>query len=746
MGDTMMKTRAKMEELTRRIQETVTGLAIDPTDYVDTLFGVGSATSAGPTMPAGSVHPSPETLEKDCGGYLREQPIIGFGQAFVSGSGGTKCYGNYLLSPTVGNVTLDHAARASMAVAGSEVGKCYEYRVRLENGIEVRVTPAHNASIYEITFPVGVEASLLLDVAHKLDIDASMREGYVSVEKEGRAITGGGLHMGNWHPFDWRMYFAMETDKAPTGVTVYKGDACIPLATDGRSKVTLEEQQRFAVALSFGVPKTPLLLRVKIALSFVSEKRAAGFLAEQIPAFDYGAVREAAREEWRKVLGVIELKGAEASLLRRFYTAMYHMNIQPRDRTSDHGTWDDFHTVWDSWKTVFPMYALLYPDKMGKIVDSMIDRAHKNKEAASGIVLGDEYMTAVESLAGQGGNDVDNAIGDAYLKGITLHRHDWEEAYAVLLRSAEEMRSPEYICRGYATEHAVTATGKPYTWRFRPASATMGFAFNDKAVAAVARELGTEEEYRKYEERSGNFLNVWNPDVESEGFFGFPQSRNADGSFDAGYDAHGGYNIHYYEATGWDASYINFNDVPRLVAAMGGAETFTQRLLWACEHSVDYYNDDHGKEGYLNFTNEPSFQIPWLFCTDEIRRPDLAAKVIDGIVKRFSGERDYPGDEDNGGMSSYYVFLMCGFFPYATTETYYLHGTRVEEILFRLGNGRVFRVTGENVGEGNIYVQSATFCGKPLRVPRLSHADILGGGELHFVMGDKPSDWGKKTE
>ena len=92
---------------------------------------------------------------------------------------------------------------------------------------------------------------------------------------------------------------------------------------------------------------------------------------------------------------------------------------------------------------------------------------------------------------------------------------------------------------------------------------------------------------------------------------------------------------------------------------MGGPEMFTKRLLWACEHSVNYYNDDHGKEGYLNFTNEPSFHIPWLFCTDEIRRPDLAARVIDGIIARFSRLNDYPGDEDNGGMSSYYLF----FFP-----------------------------------------------------------------------------------
>lgn len=87
--------------------------------------------------------------------------------------------------------------------------------------------------------------------------------------------------------------------------------------------------------------------------------------------------------------------------------------------------------------------------------------------------------------------------------------------------------------------------------------------------------------------------------------FGFPQKLNEHNGFDEGYAPHGGYHSHFYEMTGWDASYVNYNDVPRLIEAMGGAETFTKRLLWACEYSVNYYNDDNGKEGYLNFTNDP---------------------------------------------------------------------------------------------------------------------------------------------
>ena len=65
-------------------------------------------------------------------------------------------------------------------------------------------------------------------------------------------------------------------------------------------------------------------------------------------------------------------------------------------------------------------------------------------------------------------------------------------------------------------------------------------------------------------------------------------------------------------------------------------------------------------------------------------------------------------------------------------------GTRLEKITFHLGNGNTLCITGENVSDSNIYVQSATWQGKPLNDCKLTHSQIIEGGELHFVMGDKP--------
>jgi len=561
-----MQVRTSMRHLAATASRRLPPLSVDPTEYVDTLFGVGSATSAGPCLPAGSIHPSPETLEKDCGGYLRNQPIIGFGNAYVSGSGGTKCYGNYLLAPMLGAIEPEHARRASFAKPGTEKGRCFGYAVQLENGIGVRLAPAHNAAIYEFTYPAGEEASLLVDVAHKLDWDACLKEGSITVDPQTKTVYGGGLYCGNWNDNEWNMYFVLQLEGDCTRWDILQAEQLLPCTQ--KTTVAIHSLQRLGAVAGFG--GAGQTVRAKLAISFESVEKATAFLQQQIPAFDLEAVGANAREQWRQVLGVIELGTKDPDLLRRFYTAMYHMNLQPRNRVSDHGYWDDFHTVWDSWKTVFPMYALLYPDKLGAIVDSMLDRAQANWQAGTGIVLGDEFMNATETAAGQGGNDVDNVLVDAYLKGICLTRHTWQEAYAVLLRSASQMRSPEYVQNGRATENAVTVSGVPYTWRFKPAAATMGFAFNDRAIAAMSAELGTPEEQKYFLARGKNWHHVWNPDAVSEGFRGFPQNRNAHGDFDPDFDPHGGYNSHFYEATAWDAAYIVYNDVPGLVEAMGG--------------------------------------------------------------------------------------------------------------------------------------------------------------------------------
>jgi putative alpha-1,2-mannosidase len=57
--------------------------------------------------------------------------------------------------------------------------------------------------------------------------------------------------------------------------------------------------------------------------------------------------------------------------------------------------------------------------------------------------------------------------------------------------------------------------------------------------------------------------------------------------------------------------------------------------------------------------------------------------------------------------------------------------------------GKTFTIQTVNNSKSNIYIQSATLNGKLLTKPVLKHSDLVKGGKLIFIMGNKPNqNWG----
>ena len=72
-------------------------------DYVNPFIGVlgpGSNCVIGPQLPFGSINPSPQTPKGSHDGYSPDEPIRGFGQLHVSGTGWGK-YGQIFISPQI---------------------------------------------------------------------------------------------------------------------------------------------------------------------------------------------------------------------------------------------------------------------------------------------------------------------------------------------------------------------------------------------------------------------------------------------------------------------------------------------------------------------------------------------------------------------------------------------------------------------------------------------------------------------
>ena len=232
--------------------------------------------------------------------------------------------------------------------------------------------------------------------------------------------------------------------------------------------------------------------------------------------------------------------------------------------------------------------------------------------------------------------------------------------------------------------------------------------------------------------------------MSSDGYKGFIHKRAEDGSYATvdpshflGYDGTEmkwqGYGDDFYEAGIWEGSYSPTFDLPTLVEKMGGKYAYADRLDYALG------------QGYINFANESAFQTIWTLASDEVQRPDLASKWVDVYLSKYT-DVGYPGDEDNGAMSSMYLFMMSGFFPMSGTNNYYLHGTRLPEVTYHLGTGNDFVIKGINVSDENIYVQSATWNGQPLTSSKLTWNQIKEGGILEYVMGSQPSDWAREVD
>jgi putative alpha-1,2-mannosidase len=103
-----------------------------------------------------------------------------------------------------------------------------------------------------------------------------------------------------------------------------------------------------------------------------------------------------------------------------------------------------------------------------------------------------------------------------------------------------------------------------------------------------------------------------------------------------------------------------------------------------------------------------------------------------------------PGDEDGGGLSAFVVFSSMGFYPVTPGSATYNIGSPVfNYIKIKLSNGKTFEIEAQKSSDENKYIQSATLNGIKWDKPWFSHSDLINGGKLVLIMGDKANkNWG----
>ncbi len=705
--------------------------------YVDPFVGVdgGGQTVPGAGLPFGFARISPDTTdpgsEYTTTGYDSEGEVLGFSQTHVSGTGGRSKYGNFRLTPFVGELRTSDLNSPK----GEETASPGYYSVMLDrDGIGVELTATRLCGLHRYTFPSTTEARVLVDATSVIEVDDRAMPTPVSFQQrptssevsvvEPDGVEGSASFEGGWSPNPYTLYFSMRFDRPfETAGTWVDDEIREDLSATG------EEDQKIGAHVAFDTTENAVV-QARIGVSFISVEKARENLEGEMPGFDFDATRSEAEAAWEEVLAKIQVEGGTDEQLGIFYTGLYRAHFMPHDLTGENAWWDsegphyeDYYALWDTFRTVHPLLTLIQPERQRDMVQSLVETYTDTGWMPDARIAGTNGLT-------QGGSNGDVLVADAIVKG--LEGIDYETAYEALVKNAEE--EPEYPLfegRGGVSEY--DELGYVSLKHERSGTRTVEYAYNDFCISLVAEALGLPEDQEKYLERSKNWENLWDDETRSI------RPRYADGSsledFDPTHnypdDEYGVFDAPFYEGNGYQYSTYVPHDVRGLIERLGDDEAFVEWL--------DQFFDD----GIHTQNNEPDILAPYLYI--HAGRPGrIAERVRDLLESQYStGRAGLPGNDDSGTMSSWYVWSAIGLYPNAGQPYYYIGSPIFTSASIDLGGGQTFAVEAPDTSESNMYVQSATLDGETLERAWLSHEEISRGGSLVLTMGDSPSSWGQ---
>ena len=700
--------------------------AEDLASYVDPFTGTAGTGHTHPSacVPFGMVQSGPDTGFGNwayCSGYqYRDKAVLGYSQTHLSGTG-CPDYNDVQVLPFAGELGELPARRAiDKATERAEPG--YYAVVQPDDGVRVEIAAAKRASIYRLTWTRAGEAHVLLN-----------------------------LPFGQNCPKTYGAQSAVEGKTGVSGSHFRKGwvrDRLLAYAfVFGRPWKSIGELPRKAPAeapryeAAFDVAAGEALL-MKVGLSMTGADGAKRNLAADIPGWDFDAVRAAARAKWNAILARTACEGTDDQK-RNWYTALYHLYGQPNDYAdadgrfsaadgkvcaSPDGTYMTTLSLWDTFRAAQPWYTLAAPEIVTPVVNSMLSH----------------YRTFGRlPVMSYGGKNVDCMVGnhavpviaDAWLKGFRGFDAALAfEAITNTLTVAHPGKPKEnwdlYDRYGYFPCDVIKGES---------VSRTLECAYDDACAARFATALGKPEAAAFFARRADYWKNVFDPSI------GFARGKTTKGTWRTPFDpyafGHGAENDNdFTEGNAFQYSWHVMQDVPGLVAAMGGRERFVERLdsLFSASNQVAGAScvlDISGMIGQYVHGNEPSHHVIYLY--PQVGRPERAAERIREVfdTQYHVGPEGLCGNDDCGQMSAWYVFSAMGFYPFDPCGGEYVLGApQVPRATLRLADGKTFTVVAKGLSKANKYVKSVSLNGRLISDWKLRHADIVKGGELVFEM------------
>lgn len=712
--------------------------------YVNTLQGTNSKheltrgnTYPTTALPFGMHTWTPQTGRNGDGWkyqYFKDK-IRGFQQAHQCSSW-TNDYAVFSLMPGLDQLQVDENARELAFSHADEVARPDYYKVKFQNQISTEIAPTERGAHLRFSYPKGRKGFLVLDGYTNISgvtIDAKKRKisGYVN---NGRGFKPG------FKSF-FVMYFDQPIKKFGTWENRKQTVHADSNTAEGLGK---------GAWLEFAAGST---VQVKVASSYISAAQAELNLSRELGAAKKLEQTQAkAAAVWNASLGKIQVEGGTEADKATFYSCFFRASLfsrkfyeldekgqpyyfSPYDGKVHQGYMFTDTGFWDTFRAQFPLNAMLHPEMHGRYMNAMLDAYDQ-----CGWLPSWSFPSEAGSMIG---NHAISLFADAWVKGIRTF--DPERALKAYQHEANN-KGPwgpangrdgwkEYYQLGYV----------PYP-KYREATAkTLEYAYDDFCGYQLATQTNNSFFADVFSRNMYNYRNVY--DKSS----GFMRGRDVDGQWTKNFDPveWGG---PFTEGNAWHYQWSVFQDTEGLINLMGGNKAFTSKLdsVFSGPNTVKtgtYGGMIHemtemvmANMGQYAHGNQPIQHMVYLYnYANEPWKAQYHARNV--MAKLYDAtENGYPGDEDQGQTSSWYVLSALGFYSVTPGVDEYVFGSPAfEKTSIKLENGKTFTVLANGNNKENVYIQSATLNGKPYTKNFIRHADIVNGGTLIFEMGPKPN-------
>lgn len=713
---------------------------VDLVGYANTLQGTASdfGLSYGNTYPTTALPFamnawSPQTGKNGEGWKYQYSAtsIRGFGQTHQC-SPWVNDYAVFSLMPVAHELVVDENKRASTFRHENETGKPDYYKVTFDNGITTEITPTERGSAMRFSFPANQASYLVLDGYTQLS--------EVHIDPDHRRVTGW-VNNARWAPANFRNYFVLEFDQSFAGYGTWENEKNAVL------RDSLDKSGKGAGAwLQF---KKGAVVQVRIASSYISPEQASLTLQREVAGFD--ETHAAAHKIWNDLFHRVLVEGGTEEQKATFYSCLFRANLfshqffeydqqgrpyyfSPYDGRIHDGYMYTDNGFWDTFRSQFPLNTILHPEMEGRYMQALLAAQQQCGWLPA--------WSFPSETGGMLGNHAISLLTDAWVKGIrsfspdsALRAYYHEAANKGPWGGANGRQGwKDYWQLGYVT----------YPESQGSTAQTLEYAYDDFCGYQLAKMTGNNFYSSVFARQMYNYKNVFDPSTN------FMRGRGKDGRWAGDFDPidWGG---PYTEGNAWHYTWSVFHDVQGLIDLMGGEKKFTAKLdsVFSLPNTVKY--GTYGmlihemKEmqlanmGQYAQGNQPIQHMIYLYSY--ARQPWKTQYHIRAVMDRLynATEKGFPGDEDQGGMSSWYVLSALGIYSVCPGTDQYVIGSPVfKKATITLENGKQFVIEASGNSSKNVYISHATLNGKAYTHNWITHSDVVDGGVLHFDMSDHP--------